>query len=120
VNRGRTLTVVAEGHLGLAETNGVLSLGDAIELFKLGLVDTLLSVSTASSSSSSSSKVATTPPPGVGGRLLAWLGKYSSMALMPMLVGREAICERVAGGYREGRVVGRTREEAWLAGYTAG
>ena len=36
-----TLAVVAEGHLGLAETNGVLACGDAIELLKLGLVDAL-------------------------------------------------------------------------------
>ena len=36
-----TLTVVAEGHLGLAETNGVLASGDAIELLELGLVDAL-------------------------------------------------------------------------------
>jgi hypothetical protein len=36
-----TLAVVAEGHLGLAETNRVLALGDAIELLELGLVDAL-------------------------------------------------------------------------------
>jgi hypothetical protein len=30
-----TFTVIAEGHLGLAKTNGVLSSGDTIELFKL-------------------------------------------------------------------------------------
>jgi hypothetical protein len=36
-----TLTIVAEGHLGLAETNGVLASGDAIELLELGLVDAL-------------------------------------------------------------------------------
>jgi hypothetical protein len=36
-----TLTVVAEGHLSLAEANGVFALGDAIELFQLGLVDAL-------------------------------------------------------------------------------
>lgn len=36
-----TLAVVAKGHLGLAETNGVFSLGDAIELLKLGLVNAL-------------------------------------------------------------------------------
>jgi hypothetical protein len=38
---GLTLAVVAEGHLRLAEANGVFPLGDAIELFELGLVDTL-------------------------------------------------------------------------------
>jgi hypothetical protein len=36
-----TLAVVAEGHLGLAEANGVFALGDAIELLKFGLVDAL-------------------------------------------------------------------------------
>jgi hypothetical protein len=36
-----TFTVVAEGHLGLAETDGVLSSADAIELLELGLVDVL-------------------------------------------------------------------------------
>jgi len=40
-----TLTVVAEGHLGLAEANGVFALGDAIELLKLGLVDALHTLS---------------------------------------------------------------------------
>ena len=38
---GLTLTVVAEGHLCLAEANGVFSLRDAIELLELGLVDAL-------------------------------------------------------------------------------
>ena len=38
---GLTLAVVAERHLGLAETNCVFTRGDAIELFKLSLVDTL-------------------------------------------------------------------------------
>ena len=33
-----TLTVVAEGHLGLAEANSVLARGDAIELLELSLV----------------------------------------------------------------------------------
>ena len=36
-----TLTVVAEGHLGLAEANRVLSRRDTIELLKLGLVNAL-------------------------------------------------------------------------------
>jgi hypothetical protein len=36
-----TLTVVAERHLRLAKTNSVLSLGDAIELLELGLVNAL-------------------------------------------------------------------------------
>jgi hypothetical protein len=36
-----TLAVVAEGHLGLAETNGVLALRDAIELLELSLVNAL-------------------------------------------------------------------------------
>jgi hypothetical protein len=38
---GLTLAVVAEGHLCLAEANRVLSLGDAIELLELSLVDAL-------------------------------------------------------------------------------
>ena len=36
-----TFAVVAERHLRLSETNGVLALGDAIELLELGLVDAL-------------------------------------------------------------------------------
>ena len=36
-----TLTVIAEGHLGLAETNGVLASADAIELFELSLLNIL-------------------------------------------------------------------------------
>lgn len=36
-----TLTVVAEAHLGLAETNGILASANAIELLQLGLVDAL-------------------------------------------------------------------------------
>jgi hypothetical protein len=36
-----TFSVVAEAHLGLAETNGVLALADAIELLELCLVDAL-------------------------------------------------------------------------------
>jgi hypothetical protein len=36
-----TLTIVTEGHLGLAEANGVFALGDAIELLEVGLVDAL-------------------------------------------------------------------------------
>jgi hypothetical protein len=36
-----TLAVVAEGHLGLAETNGVFALRDAIELLEFGLVNAL-------------------------------------------------------------------------------
>lgn len=36
-----TLTVVAEGHLGLAETNGVFALRDAIELLEFSLVNAL-------------------------------------------------------------------------------
>jgi hypothetical protein len=36
-----TLTVVAEGHLGLAEANGVFALGDAIELLEFSLVNAL-------------------------------------------------------------------------------
>jgi hypothetical protein len=38
---GLTLTVVAEGHLGLAEADGIFALRDAIELLKLGLVNAL-------------------------------------------------------------------------------
>jgi hypothetical protein len=36
-----TLSVVAEAHSGLAETNGVLSSADSIELLEFRLVDTL-------------------------------------------------------------------------------
>jgi hypothetical protein len=36
-----TLAVIAEAHLGLAETNGVFSGTDAIVLLELGLVDAL-------------------------------------------------------------------------------
>lgn len=36
-----TFTVVAKGHLGLAETNGVFASADAIELFELGLLNVL-------------------------------------------------------------------------------
>lgn len=36
-----TLTVIAEAHLGLAETNGVLSGADAIVLLQFDLVDAL-------------------------------------------------------------------------------
>ena len=36
-----TLAVVAEGHLGLAETNSVLACGDSIELLELSLVNAL-------------------------------------------------------------------------------
>jgi hypothetical protein len=36
-----TLTVVAEGHLGLAEANGVFALRDAIELLEFSLVNAL-------------------------------------------------------------------------------
>jgi hypothetical protein len=36
-----TFAVVAEGHLGLAKTNGVLSGGDAIVLLELGLLNVL-------------------------------------------------------------------------------
>lgn len=39
--RELTLAIVAEGHLCLAETNGVFALGDAIELLELCLVDAL-------------------------------------------------------------------------------
>jgi hypothetical protein len=36
-----TLTVIAEAHLGLAKTNGVLSSADAIELLELSLLNIL-------------------------------------------------------------------------------
>ena len=42
-----TFTIVAEGHLGLAEANGVFALADAIELFKLGLLHILLTLTAA-------------------------------------------------------------------------
>ena len=37
-----TFTVVAKRHLGLAQTNCVLSSADSIELFKLGLLNILV------------------------------------------------------------------------------
>ena len=37
----RTFSVIAEAHLGLAETNCVFALRDAIELLEFGLVDAL-------------------------------------------------------------------------------
>lgn len=36
-----TFSVITKAHLGLAETNGIFALTDSIELFELGLVDTL-------------------------------------------------------------------------------
>lgn len=36
-----TLTIVAEAHLGLAKTNGVLSGANAIELLELNLINIL-------------------------------------------------------------------------------
>ena len=39
-----TFSVVAEAHLSLAETNCVFSLGHAIELLKLCLIDTLCNI----------------------------------------------------------------------------
>lgn len=36
-----TLSVITEGHLGLAETNCVFSSGNAIKRLKLGLVNAL-------------------------------------------------------------------------------
>ena len=36
-----TFSIIAEGHLGLAEANGIFSGTDAIEFFELGLVDAL-------------------------------------------------------------------------------
>lgn len=39
-----TFTVITEAHLGLAETNGVLSFANAIELLQLRLVDALHSI----------------------------------------------------------------------------
>lgn len=38
----RTLAIITEAHLRLAQTNGVFALANAIESFKLGLIDTLL------------------------------------------------------------------------------
>jgi hypothetical protein len=40
-NHELTLTVVAEGHLGLTKANSVFALGDAIELLEFGLVNAL-------------------------------------------------------------------------------
>lgn len=39
--RKHTFTVITEAHLGLAETNGVLSLANAIVLLQFSLVDAL-------------------------------------------------------------------------------
>lgn len=39
--RQHTFAVIAEAHLGLAEADGVLALADPVELFELGLLDTL-------------------------------------------------------------------------------
>lgn len=36
-----TFTIVAEAHLSLTETNGVLASGNTIELLELGLLDIL-------------------------------------------------------------------------------
>lgn len=41
LQEGHTLAVVAKGHFGLAEADGVFALGDAIELLELCLVDAL-------------------------------------------------------------------------------
>jgi hypothetical protein len=81
-----TLAVVAEGHLGLAEANGVFALGDAIELLELGLVDTLQQCQEVSLQQ----VVAREGYHALRGGL-TWLGIYSSMALIPMLVGRAAM-----------------------------
>ncbi len=37
----RTFAVVAESHLGLAKTNGVLAGGNTVELFELSLLNIL-------------------------------------------------------------------------------
>lgn len=37
----RTFSIIAEAHLRLAKTNGILALADAIELLEFCLVDTL-------------------------------------------------------------------------------
>ena len=76
-----TFSVVAEAHLGLAETNGVLAGADAIKLLELCLVDAL--------------QEAFRQPPillerhveFLGHAKLTWLGTYSSMALMPTFWG---------------------------------
>jgi hypothetical protein len=73
-----TFSVVAEAHLGLAETNGVFALADAIELLELCLVDAL--------------HATRQPPMALEGEMfgrweLTWLGTYSSMALMPTFWG---------------------------------
>jgi hypothetical protein len=87
-----TLAVVAEGHLCLAEANGVFSLGDAIELLELGLVDALQR-KLGGAATYDIARVFDL----LFGALLAWLGKYSSMALIPMLEGREAMFAVVLG-----------------------
>jgi hypothetical protein len=81
-----TLAVVAEGHLGLAEANGVFARGDAIELLELCLVDALQQCQEASRKQVVARKGFHALQGG-----LTWLGKYSSMALIPMLVGRAAM-----------------------------
>jgi hypothetical protein len=73
-----TFPVVAEAHLGLAKTNCVFALADAIELLKLCLIDALDDcVRSGLTGSHAMALVRRT-----------WLGKYSSMALIPMFCGR--------------------------------
>ena len=87
-----TFSVVAEAHLGLAETNGVLAGADAIELLELCLVDAL-----------QASRQPPIPLEGhvefLGHAKLTWLGTYSSMALMPTFWGLSdmmcGLCGRV-------------------------
>jgi hypothetical protein len=91
-----TFSVVAEAHLGLAETNGVLALADAIELFELCLVDAL--------------HATRQPPMALEGEMfgrwrLTWLGTYSSMALMPTFWGlSDMMCVLCVVKEEDGRV----------------
>jgi hypothetical protein len=104
-----TLAIVAKGHFGLAEANGVFALGDAIELLEFCLVDALHRK--VRRRLQRGKQLPRAPLLRLPWCLLAWLGKYSSMALMPMLVGREAMFA-VVGVVWEGRAEQR---EAVLA-----
>ena len=79
-----TFSVVAEAHLGLAETNGVLAGADAIELLELCLVDALQASRQPRIVFEERHMELLEFP---GHAKLTWLGTYSSMALMPTFWG---------------------------------
>ena len=80
-----TFSIVAEAHLGLAETNGVLAGADAIELLELCLVDALQASRQPPIPLERHAGAAGTKF--LGDAKLTWLGTYSSMALMPTFWG---------------------------------